>query len=40
MRTPIIEDEEVWGGTRETFKKPDSKVWLDGIAAKGWMAPE
>lgn len=40
MRTPIIEDEEVWGGPRETFKNPDSKVWLDRMAAKGWTAPE
>jgi alkylation response protein AidB-like acyl-CoA dehydrogenase len=40
MRTPIVEEEEVWGGTQEKFKNPDSKVWLERMAAKGWTAPE
>jgi alkylation response protein AidB-like acyl-CoA dehydrogenase len=40
MRTPINEEEEVWGGRREKFKNPDSKVWLERMAAQGWTAPE
>ncbi len=40
MRTPIVEEEEVWGGTQEQFKNPDSKIWLERMAAKGWTTPE
>lgn len=40
MRAPMVEEEEVWGGSRETFKNPDSKIWLERMAAKGWTAPE
>jgi alkylation response protein AidB-like acyl-CoA dehydrogenase len=40
MRTPIVEEEEVWGGSRETFQNPDSKIWLERMAAKGWTTPE
>jgi alkylation response protein AidB-like acyl-CoA dehydrogenase len=40
MRTPIVEEEEVWGGSKETFKNPDSKIWLERMAAKGWTAPD
>ena len=39
MRTPQPEDEVVWGGRREKFKNPDSKVWLERMAEKGWTAP-
>ena len=39
MRTPQVEDETVWGGRREQFKNPDSKVWLERMAEKGWTAP-
>ncbi|MFW7378969.1 MAG: acyl-CoA dehydrogenase family protein [Oligoflexus sp.] len=40
MRTPMPENEIVWGGSRETFKNPDSKIWLERMVAKGWTAPE
>ena len=40
MRTPLKDDEIVWGGTREQFKNPDSKVWLERMGEKGWTAPE
>ncbi len=40
MRTPIVEEEEVWGGTQEQFKNPDSKIWVERMAAKGWTTPE
>lgn len=40
MRTPAKENEVVWGGKQETFKNPDSRIWLERMAEKGWTAPE
>ena len=39
MRTPMPEDETVWGGRRETYKNPDAKTWLDNMASRGWTTP-
>ena len=39
MRTPVPEDEVVWGGRSARFKNPDSKLWLERMAAKGWTVP-
>ena len=39
MRTPMVEEEVVWGGRNQTFVNPDSRVWLERMAAKGWTAP-
>lgn len=39
MRTPTPEDEIVWGGRRERFANPDSKLWLERMAERGWTAP-
>jgi alkylation response protein AidB-like acyl-CoA dehydrogenase len=39
MRTPMPETEVVWGGRNAVFKNPDSKAWLEAMAAKGWTAP-
>ena len=39
MRTPMVEEEVVWGGRNQKFVNPDSKVWLERMAAKGWTAP-
>jgi alkylation response protein AidB-like acyl-CoA dehydrogenase len=39
MRTPMKEDDEVWGGRRAVFDHPDQKVWLDRMAERGWTAP-
>ena len=39
MRTPMPEDEVVWGGRNATYKNPDSKLWLGAMGAKGWTAP-
>ena len=39
MRTPMPENETVWGGRNATYVNPDSKVWLDRTAEKGWTAP-
>ncbi len=39
MRTPMPEEEIAWGGRKATFRHPDSKVWLERMAARGWTAP-
>jgi len=39
MRTPMPEDEVVWGGRNAVFKNPDSKLWLERMAARGWTTP-
>jgi alkylation response protein AidB-like acyl-CoA dehydrogenase len=33
------EDDVTWGGKRAVYKNPDSKLWLDRMAARGWTAP-
>lgn len=35
MRTPMPENEVVWGGRTAAFKNLDSKLCLDRMAAKG-----
>jgi alkylation response protein AidB-like acyl-CoA dehydrogenase len=39
MRTPGTEEETVWGGRNATYVNPESKVWLDRMAEKGWTCP-
>ena len=39
IRTPTPENEAVWGGRRETFVNPDSKIWLEKMAERGWTCP-
>jgi alkylation response protein AidB-like acyl-CoA dehydrogenase len=39
MRTAMPDDEAVWGGRSASFKNPDSKTWLDRMAAKGRTVP-
>jgi len=39
MRTPMPDDEVVWGGRRASFKNPDSKLWLARMAERGWTVP-
>ena len=39
MRTPMPEEETVWGGRNAKFVNPDAKVWLDRMASRGWTAP-
>src|SRR5262249_22364069 len=39
MRAPGSEDETVWGGRRETFPNPESKIWLARMAERGWTCP-
>ncbi len=40
MRCPGSPDELVRGGSQATFVNPDSKIWLDRMADKGWTVPE
>ena len=39
IRTPMPEDEVVWGGRKAEFKNPESKLWLERMAERGWTAP-
>jgi len=39
IRTPMVENETVWGGRNETYLNPDSKIWLDRMGSKGWTCP-
>ncbi len=39
MRTWMPEDEQVAGGKRAVWVRPEQKIWLDRMAAKGWTAP-
>jgi acyl-CoA dehydrogenase len=39
MRTAMHPDEGVWGGRKQSYPNPDSKLWLDRMGAKGWTCP-
>ena len=39
MRTATPEQEVVWGGRGQTWVNPDSKVWMERMAEKGWTVP-
>lgn len=39
MRTPMPADESPGGGTKITYKNPDTKVWMDLCAEKGFTVP-
>ncbi len=39
MRTPMSPDEHPGGGKRANYKNPDTKVWMDRSAARGFTAP-
>ena len=39
MRTRMPEEEQVAGGKRAEYVRPEQKLWLDRMAAKGWTAP-
>jgi len=39
MRTPMVQEEVVRGGLNATFTNPESKVWLERMADKGWTCP-
>ena len=39
MRTPMPADEHPGGGRRATWKNPESKLWLDRMAERGFTVP-
>lgn len=39
MRTPMVDGEYPGGGRRAQYKNPDTKLWMDRMAEKGWTAP-
>ena len=39
MRTPMPEDERVWGGRQPVFKHPDSERWLRLNIERGFTVP-
>ena len=39
MRTPMPEEERVWGGRNPSFRHPDSKLWFDAMVERGWTVP-
>lgn len=39
MRTPMPEREMPWGGRNGEYSNPDTKIWMDRMAARGWTAP-
>ena len=39
MRTRMPEEEQVAGGKRAVYVRPEQKLWLDRMAEKGWTAP-
>ena len=39
MRTPLVPEEEVWGGRNAQYVNPESKLWLERMGDKGWTAP-
>jgi len=39
MRTPTPEEEVIWGGRNQEWVNPDSKVWMERMAERGWTVP-
>lgn len=39
MRTPMVQEEVVWGGRNAEFVNPESKLWLERMSKKGWTCP-
>ncbi len=39
MRTPMPDNERVWGGNNPVFKHPESKLWFERMVERGWTAP-
>lgn len=39
MRTPISDDQMVWGGSRIQFSSEDQRVWFERMRERGYFAP-
>ncbi len=40
MRTPITNEEMVWGGSRVSFQNEDQRIWFERMRDRGWFAPD
>jgi hypothetical protein len=40
MRTPMPEDELIWGGRDIQFNNEDQRLWFERMRDKGWFAPD
>ena len=40
MRTPMPENEIAWGGRNAEYTNPESKLWLERMAERGYTAPQ
>lgn len=39
MRTPISDDQMVWGGSRIKFSSEDQRIWFERMRERGYFAP-
>ena len=39
MRSPMQDDEYPGGGRRAQYRNPDTKLWMERMAERGWTAP-
>lgn len=39
MRTPMPDEEQPWGGRNPSYPNPDTKIWMERMAERGWTAP-
>jgi alkylation response protein AidB-like acyl-CoA dehydrogenase len=39
MRTPIVPEEMVWGGSNLVFGSEDQRLWFERMRERGWFAP-
>lgn len=39
MRTPMPDEEQPWGGRNPVYPNPDTKIWMERMAERGWTAP-
>jgi len=40
MRSPMPEDEVVWGGRKIEFKHEDQRLWFERMRDRGWICPD
>lgn len=40
MRTPMLDNELVWGGRTLAFRTEDQRLWFERMRDKGWFCPD
>ncbi|MFK0572169.1 acyl-CoA dehydrogenase family protein [Endozoicomonas sp.] len=40
MRTPVTQEEQIWGGRNLRFPSEDAKLWFDRCVEKGYCVPD